>query len=126
MKLTYSVCQGLILKGRNGRKKLDNNTYLYKQGDDFVVKLHNNQIMKIYASGDISVSNCGWLTRTTKDRLNEYTDLGIYQRKGVWYCSNGLEFVNGMMIQGPSMVETLINEFQLDRQQSNLPQGRFL
>jgi hypothetical protein len=126
MKLTYSICQGLVLKGRNGRKKLDNNTYLYKQGLDFVVKFHNNQIMKIMSSGDITVSNCGWLTPTTKSRLNDYTDLKIYQRRGVWYYDNAMLFVNGMIIQPKSSIQDIINEFQLDRQQTTLTQGRFL
>jgi len=60
------------------------------------LKLHGNTIA--YKIGeDIFISNCGWESNTTKERLNslinEYygyptsVDYGIYQKNFVWYLN---------------------------------------
>ncbi len=100
MKLTYSICQDLIKKGRNGSKKLANNTYLAKssnENDYFYVQLHGNTILKIYQT-HVEHFNCGWTTPTTKARLNEFGHLNIFQKKFIWYSADGVEFVNGAAV----------------------------
>jgi hypothetical protein len=52
--------------------------------------LHNNLIAeKCLRSGKIKVSNCGWFTNVTKERLNALPNVSIYQKKGIWFL-NGL------------------------------------
>tara|TARA_R100001082_G_scaffold13648_1_gene7021 strand:- start:1705 stop:2067 length:363 start_codon:yes stop_codon:yes gene_type:complete len=63
---------------------------------------HNKEEMRIYLHGNhiasyntknmsLEVNNCGWLTRTTKSRLNAIIQFvegglaGIYQKRGQWY-----------------------------------------
>jgi hypothetical protein len=97
--IKFSFIQALALtsRARLGRKKLDNNTYMTYNGtmDQIEIKLHGNTILSINRDDSFRASHCGWTTRTTKDRLNSYTNLGLYQKKGQWYLAQGLEFVSG-------------------------------
>ena len=36
---------------------------------------------------EITISNCGWFTTTTKDRLNALPNVHINQKQGVWYLN---------------------------------------
>lgn len=59
----------------------------FKEGD-VVSKLylHGNMIaVKNFRTGDISISNAGWTSNTTKERLNGITGVSIYQRNWSWY-----------------------------------------
>ena len=59
------------------------------------MKLHGNLIARKhtnnYGDVDLYISACGWLTPTTKERLNGIDGVSIYQRKGKWYL-NGKEW----------------------------------
>lgn len=39
----------------------------------------------------LRITNCGWKTNTTKERLNALPNVSIYQKKGKWYL-NGNEW----------------------------------
>lgn len=43
------------------------------------------------AGQDTAITNRGWFTLTTKDRLNALENVSISQRRGVWYL-NGREW----------------------------------
>lgn len=53
--------------------------------------LHGNLIARRGANGMIQVSNAGWFSNTTKERLNGIPGVSVCQRKGVWYL-NGKEW----------------------------------
>ena len=56
--------------------------------------LHGNLIAKRFKEGDktiLMVSNAGWQSNTTKERLNGLPGVSVCQRKGVWYL-NGVEW----------------------------------
>lgn len=62
--------------------------------------LHDNLIAKRYEKGGekvLMVSNAGWFSNTTKERLNGIPGVSVVQRKGVWYL-NGKEW-NGEWTQ---------------------------
>lgn len=61
------------------------------EGSTSVLLLHGNEIAKLYSDGSIDVTNAGWFTRTTKDRLNGIPGVSINQKAGVWYL-NGVEW----------------------------------
>ena len=42
-------------------------------------------------TGEISISNCGYFTNTTKERLNGLSGVFIQQDRGIWYL-NGKEW----------------------------------
>ena len=56
------------------------------------VYLHGNHIASVKDNGDVSISNAGWRTNTTKSRLNALIDFvfggvgnGIFQHNFNWY-----------------------------------------
>ncbi len=63
-----------------------------------VLKLHGNEIAYKYNDPEqtLSITNCGWFSNTTKERLNGLEGVSIHQRNGVWYL-NGKEW-NGNLI----------------------------
>lgn len=61
------------------------------------IYLHGNCIAKkIYGEG-IFLNHCGWMTVTTKARLNALLDPKdkIYQKDFIWYWKNGIKFNDG-------------------------------
>ena len=58
-----------------------------------IMKLHGNEIAYRYNDPErtLSITHCGWPTRTTKDRLNAIDGVNIYQEKGQWFL-NGKEW----------------------------------
>lgn len=58
-----------------------------------IMKLHGNPIAYRYNNPEktLSITNCGWQTNTTKERLNAIDGVSIVQRRGVWYL-NGKEW----------------------------------
>lgn len=87
MRLTHKQADEL-LKGRCSQsKKIANNTYLKRDGENIVIRLHETNIITFQPDEKIVVSSGGWRTVTTKDRLNKYlpAGLGIAQERGIWY-----------------------------------------
>ncbi len=54
-----------------------------------IMKLHDNPIAYKYndPTKTISITNCGWFSNTTKERLNAIPGVRISQIRGVWYLS---------------------------------------
>lgn len=87
--LTYAQAKAIMDQPRiakQGTKKLDQNTYLRREGDRFFIRLHNTDIIELWYDRTYLYSG-GWQTVTTKARLNEYGPAGvrIWQERGVWY-----------------------------------------
>ena len=55
------------------------------------LKLHGNTIATIDALGVLSVSNAGWASNTTKERLNGIPGVSVHQKNWNWYL-NGAEW----------------------------------
>jgi hypothetical protein len=92
--LTYQDCINLTQK--RDRRKLCNNTYLIKvrSGDsfNFHIVLHNTAVVIIFPSGKYQLNSGGWKTPTTKDRINMYSPVKVYQKKHIWYVSDQIFF----------------------------------
>jgi hypothetical protein len=91
------------LTGRNQqRRKLANNTYAERRElGAIAIRLHQTDIVTFYPDGRIVANTGGWKTLTTKDRLNEYLPVRIWQKSGRWLLgSNGstIEFADGLTI----------------------------
>lgn len=58
-----------------------------------ILKLHGNSIAYRYNDPErtLSITNCGWFSNTTKERLNGIDGVSISQKKGVWYL-NGVKW----------------------------------
>ena len=63
-----------------------------------LLKLHNNPIAYRYNDPQrtLTISNCGWFSNTTKERLNALPNVNIQQKNFVWFL-NGKEW-NGERI----------------------------
>ena len=100
--MNYKEAEQQYKKARNKDKgkKLAGNTYLFKDGEDYCVKLHQTIVIRIKPDNTYILSSGGWFTPTTKDRINSFTskDISIYQRNKVWYFNNGEEFFDGIIV----------------------------
>jgi hypothetical protein len=91
--------------GNKTSRKLENNTYLERLDNDTLgVRLHRTYVVKIHRDGTFTLDNGGWRTVTTKDRINSYAPVRLYQQKHVWYLGNGeggtMPFERGMKVDG--------------------------
>lgn len=71
----------------------ENNTIVEVEPNVTILKLHGNAIAYRYNDPEktLSITNAGWPTNTTKERLNAIPGVSISQKKGVWYL-NGKEW----------------------------------
>jgi hypothetical protein len=67
------------------------NMKVEEAGNTFRLKLHNNTIAVLDEMNMLSISNAGWKSNTTKERLNGLPNVGIYQKNWQWYL-NGNEW----------------------------------
>jgi hypothetical protein len=75
-----------VLTGRcRERRKVANNTWLERRGDDIAVRLHATDIVTYRADGAISLNTGGWFTVTTKARMCEFTPFVVGSNRGEWY-----------------------------------------
>ena len=59
--------------------------------DSFYLKLHGNTIAVLHGDGTLMITDAGWQTNTTKERLNGLPNVNIHQKNFVWYL-NGEEW----------------------------------
>jgi len=57
-----------------------------------ILKLFGNEIAYLYNDPDntLAITNCGWQSNTTKERLNGIEGVSISQRKGEWFLNGAL------------------------------------
>ena len=53
----------------------------------YKLKLHGNTIATIDELGVLSVSNAGWASNTTKERLNGIPGVRVHQKNWNWYLN---------------------------------------
>lgn len=86
------ITQKAIKAFLNAEKfKLDN-TEVVVLPNVTVLKLFGNEIAYLYNNPEktLSITNCGWQTNTTKERLNGIPNVRICQKKGQWYLNGKL------------------------------------
>lgn len=49
--------------------------------------LHGNKIAWFDNKNQLWISNCGWWSNTTKERLNALPNVKVVQRKHIWYLN---------------------------------------
>ena len=70
-------------------KVLPNVTVLKYQGNEIAYRYNDSK-------KTLSITNCGWFSNTTKERLNGLPNVSIQQKNFIWYL-NGNEW-NGNLI----------------------------
>lgn len=81
-KTTQKICTAF----QKGEVKREGNTFT----DGKCIYLFDNAIAEHREDG-LYVTNAGWFTRTTKERLNGIQGVNVSQSKGIWYL-NGEEW----------------------------------
>jgi hypothetical protein len=78
-------------------KKQNMNVFFDRYEQTSIMLLHNNCIATYDHDNKIlTISNCGWFSNTTKERLNALPNVNIIQKNFVWFL-NGEEW-NGEKI----------------------------
>jgi len=105
--MKFNDALDLLRRGRNGRKKLANNTYLHETHEGVAVQLHNTDIVTVHPDDTYTLNSGGWQTVTTKARINEFSPARLGQDKGIWYLYVGagagwskerIPFVDGIKV----------------------------
>lgn len=88
-----AITQNAINAFLSAQKFRNNNTVVEVKENVTVLKLHGHSIAFLYNNPErtLSVTNCGWFTNTTKERLNALPGVKIQQKKGIWFL-NGQEW----------------------------------
>jgi hypothetical protein len=76
------VTQQIVDAFLRGESKKVGNTLT----DGVAIWLHQNKIAEMRGNG-LWISNAGWASNTTKERLNGLPDVSICQKKGEWYLN---------------------------------------
>jgi len=74
-----------ILDGRDS-KKIRYKTWLHDRGDHIALRHHKTDIIRFYEDGRIGISNGGYFSPTTKQRLSDRTPdwIGVSQKDYTW------------------------------------------
>lgn len=99
--MTITEAQEKIKTGRDKTSKpIQNNTRLEaRDGGKYAIKLHATDVVTLLPNGNAILNSGGWLTVTTKERINSYTNARISQKNGIWYMVDGSLFYDGMTIK---------------------------
>ena len=86
---TYETAQELFAKTTNKEagKPLENNTRLLQRDEDFVVRLHETDVVTLHPDNTFTLQTGGWQTVTTKDRICRFSPARINAEKGFWWLA---------------------------------------
>lgn len=98
--MTHAEATKMVLGKRNrSQRKIGNNTYAYIQADGSVaIELHGTNVVVIYPDDSVMLNSGGWHTSTTKDRINKYSPVRVYQKNYEWFLSDGTPFEDRMIV----------------------------
>lgn len=106
-----------IHDGRNPNyRKLANNTYAIRRGDDIAVRLHETDVLTFHADRPkVTYQTGGWWTVTTKDRINRFGPhlWQVWSNRGTWFLhgpdiSDPFRFWDGLTLDPAT--GTIVNE----------------
>lgn len=106
--MNWNQAQTLFLTARDKHKgkPIANNTRLHarvwKEEGCYEIRLHGNVIIRIYRTG-IELYDGGWKSMTTKNRLNQFGPVHVFQSGFDWFVTEWnthrpKPFMNGMVI----------------------------
>lgn len=99
MGYTYQLLMAKLGGRCASSRKMGNHTYLEKLDDNVLaIRLHKTQILKFYPDGRIVLDSGGWLTITTRARMNDFLPAPwmIRQIQRVWYIGTSTGGWNAM------------------------------
>ena len=91
--------------GKKQIRKIKNNTWaVLLDNGNIGIKLHNTIVVEYFPDGKVRLDSGGWETITTKQRINAYSPVSVYQEKWRWYVSvpgneKPINFKDGMVLE---------------------------
>jgi hypothetical protein len=93
-----TITENAIQKFLNNENFKSSNTTVEVTKTSTILKLFNNEIaVRNRITNKLSISTCGWKSKTTKERLNGLPNVKITQKNGTWSL-NGAEW-NGTLTE---------------------------
>lgn len=89
------------------------NTRLVRIDDDTIgVLYHHTVIVYYHRSGLMMLNTNGWHTISTKQRLNHFAPVYVYQRDYDWYFGNNNDYEDGLIINrfGQQVAQAYIHQ----------------
>lgn len=103
----YEATQMVYGKTKRTSRKVGNNTYAHISTDGSVcIILHGTCVVRIHPDNSATLNTGGWYTSTTKDRINKYSPVRVYQCKGEWYLNNddNTPYEDGMTVADMNLI----------------------
>lgn len=99
--MNYTEAVNLV-HGKTNRKtrKVGNNTYAEIEYDNSVsIRLHGTSVVRFYPNGLVKLNSGGWRTSTTKDRINKYSPVSVYQKNFEWFLRDHTPFEDNILVR---------------------------
>jgi hypothetical protein len=86
------ITKKAVEKFMNAQSWKQDNTQVKVLPNVTILSLFNNEIAYLYndPKRTLSITNCGWFSKTTKERLNGIPNVSISQKKGEWYLNGAV------------------------------------
>ncbi len=89
--MSRKITQESVQKFLDGVPFKKSNMEVSREGTIYYLKLHGNKIAALESDGKMWISNAGWRSNTTKERLNGLPGVSIRQKNWEWYL-NGIQW----------------------------------
>jgi len=66
------------------------NMIVKNENEETRLKLHGNTIAILNENNELFITNCGWESNTTKERLNALPNVSIRQKNFEWFLNGEL------------------------------------
>jgi hypothetical protein len=86
--MSRKITKESVQKFLDGVPFKKSNMEVSREGTIYYLKLHGNKIAALESDGKMWVSNAGWKSNTTKERLNGLPGVSIYQRNWMWFLND--------------------------------------
>jgi hypothetical protein len=60
------------------------------QRSTYVIRFHNTDIITFFSDESFVLNHSGFMTNTTKARMNQFAPVRVFQSKGEWYVTSEL------------------------------------
>ena len=86
--MSRKITKESVQKFLDGVPFKKSNMEVSREGTIYYLKLHGNKIAALESDGKMWISNAGWKSNTTKERLNGLPGVSIYQRNWMWFLND--------------------------------------
>lgn len=101
--MNYQRLDEIVTKARKLPKTIENKTTIRKLDDGTIaIQHHATDIVLAKPNGSFTLNTGGWMSLTTKERLNRYSPARIFQERGLFWISYDGEkfpFKDGIVVK---------------------------